>query len=61
MKKLITRLGLIAIAICFIQTISFSQQTISGVIVDSSDEPIIGASIIIVGTTTGTILYCWMR
>ncbi len=55
MKKLITRLGLIAIAICFIQTISFSQQTISGVIVDSSDEPIIGASIIIVGTTTGTI------
>ena len=55
MKKLITRIGLIAIAICFIQTISFSQQTISGVIVDSANEPIIGASVIIVGTTTGTI------
>ena len=55
MKKLITRIGLIAIAICFIQTISFSQQTISGVIVDSANDPIIGASVIIVGTTTGTI------
>ena len=55
MKKLITRLGLIAVAICFIQSFTFSQQTISGVIVDANSEPIIGASIIVVGTTVGTV------
>jgi len=55
MKKLITRLGLVAIAICFIHSISFSQQTINGTIVDSANEAIIGASVIIVGTTNGTV------
>lgn len=32
-----------------------AQQTLQGVVIDSSGEPIIGASILVVGTTNGTI------
>ena len=55
MKKQFTRLGLVAIAMCFVQTFLFSQSTISGTILDTADEPVIGASIIVVGTTVGTV------
>ena len=55
MKKIITRLGVLAIAMLLLQSITYSQQNISGIIVDSANEPIIGASVIIVGTTVGTI------
>lgn len=35
--------------------IAFAQQTIKGVVTDRTSEPIIGASIVVKGTTTGTI------
>ncbi len=45
------------LALLFIlsQSYAFSQQTISGRIVDDNNEPIIGASILGVGTSAGTI------
>ena len=55
MKKLFYRLGMIALLFTLCQTYSFSQQTISGRILDGNNEPIIGASILGVGTSAGTI------
>ena len=34
---------------------ALSAQTISGTITDSSGEPLIGASVLVEGTTTGTV------
>jgi len=34
---------------------AFAQQTVSGVVVDKTNEPIIGASVMVKGTTVGTI------
>ena len=36
-------------------TLAMAQTNIKGVVVDESGEPVIGASIIVVGTTTGTV------
>jgi len=55
MKRLISRLGLLALLVVFSQSFTFSQQTISGKITDANNEPIIGASVIAVGTSSGTI------
>lgn len=42
--------------LCFIFTLSFSQQTISGTVTDAkSGEPLIGVSIKVKGTSTGVI------
>ena len=54
MKKLYSRL----FAVVFMSVISmtmYSQQTISGKIVDLENEPVIGATVIVKGTTIGTI------
>ncbi|MFH6767560.1 TonB-dependent receptor [Gaetbulibacter aquiaggeris] len=39
----------------FLGSISYSQTTISGTVVDDSGQPIPGANILVVGTTTGTV------
>ena len=36
-------------------TMAIAQTTIKGTVVDETGEPVIGASIIVVGTTTGTV------
>jgi len=55
MKKLFTNLGLAALLVVLCQSFAISQQSISGVITDASGEPVIGANIIVKGTTVGTI------
>ncbi|MCF8274882.1 MAG: TonB-dependent receptor [Flavobacteriaceae bacterium] len=39
----------------FICSISYSQTTISGTVVDDSSQPIPGANILVIGTSTGTV------
>lgn len=36
-------------------TFAMAQTSIKGTVVDETGEPVIGASIIVVGTTTGTV------
>lgn len=55
MKKLFTRLGMLALLFILSQSYAFSQQTISGIILDNNNEAVIGASVIGVGTSSGTI------
>ncbi len=50
-----TNLGLTALLIILCQSFAISQQSISGVITDTSGDPVIGANIIVKGTTVGTI------
>ena len=46
---------ILPILLLFLGGISYSQTTISGTVVDDSGQPIPGANIIIVGTSTGTV------
>lgn len=47
---------LLIMAFMVMSVVSYGQRTISGTILDTdSSEPLIGASVIVVGTTTGTI------
>ena len=46
---------ILPIFLLFLGGISYSQTTISGTVVDDSGQPIPGANILIVGTTTGTV------
>lgn len=40
----------------FVGAVAYAQTTVTGTVVDAAnDEPIIGASVLVVGTTTGTI------
>lgn len=47
--------SILSILLLFISVSAFSQTTITGTVVDDSGQPIPGANVIIVGTTTGTI------
>jgi len=44
-----------AMLFMFCQTFIFSQSTITGKIIDDSNEPLIGASVVVKGTSIGTI------
>ena len=56
MKKITTYLGLCFLFMLLCSVGLQAQRTISGVITDgSSNEPLIGASVLVDGTTTGTI------
>ncbi|MDH3323987.1 MAG: TonB-dependent receptor, partial [Flavobacteriaceae bacterium] len=46
---------ILPILLLFFCSISYSQTTISGTVVDDSGQPIPGANILVVGTTTGTV------
>ena len=48
---------LLSLLVCLITSVTFvmAQSTIKGIVVDETGEPVIGASIIVVGTATGTI------
>jgi len=51
----IVKLTLIMLMICFMQVYSQAQQTVSGKVTDVSGQPMPGVSIIIKGTTQGTV------
>ncbi len=55
MKKMFTNLGLSALLVILCQSFAFSQQTVAGVITDSAGDAVIGANVIVKGTTVGTI------
>lgn len=55
MKKLFLRLGFMALVILFSQSEILAQTDVSGVVTDSNGDPLIGASVIVKGTTVGTI------
>jgi TonB-linked SusC/RagA family outer membrane protein len=55
MKKMFTKLGFSALLMILIQSFAISQQSISGVITSTDGEPVIGANVIVKGTTVGTI------
>jgi TonB-linked SusC/RagA family outer membrane protein len=55
MKKLYSRLFAVVFMSMVSMTMMYSQQTISGKIVDTNNEPIIGATVLVKGTTVGTI------
>jgi len=50
MKKLL----LLIISICTIATMAISQRTITGTVDDDNGEPLIGANVVVKGTTVGT-------
>ena len=55
MKKLFTFCFTLAL-VTLISTVGFSQKTISGVVTDAdNNEPLIGANVLIAGSSTGTI------
>ncbi len=49
------RLSLVIAFVCFAFGLAFAQQTITGSVTDVSGEPLIGASILVKGTTSGTV------
>ncbi len=55
MKKLFTKLGLVGLLLVMGQGFLSAQNSISGVIVDTNGDPVIGATILVKGTTVGTI------
>ncbi|MCP9236060.1 SusC/RagA family TonB-linked outer membrane protein [Lewinella sp. JB7] len=49
------RLSLVMALVCFAFGMALAQRTISGTVTDKSDLPLIGASILVKGTTSGTV------
>ena len=49
------RLSLVLALVCFAFGLAVAQRTISGTVTDESGEPLIGASILVKGTTSGTV------
>ncbi|GGG38318.1 TonB-dependent receptor [Bizionia arctica] len=47
--------SILSLLLLFICGISYSQTTISGIVTDENSQPIPGANVIIVGTSTGTV------
>ena len=55
MMKNRLRMALATLLLLVGGSIAFAQQRITGTIVDLSGQPVIGASVVIPGTTTGTV------
>jgi outer membrane receptor protein involved in Fe transport len=47
--------SILSIFLLFFCATAFSQTTITGLVVDDNEQPVPGANVIVVGTTTGTI------
>ena len=48
------KLSLVLLAVFFAFGVSMAQRTVSGVVTDQTGEPLIGANVVVKGTTTGT-------
>ena len=57
MDKLIIpfRKGMVLFLLIVSSLVAYAQQTVSGVVVDEAGEPLIGVSILVKGTTNGSI------
>lgn len=55
MKKLFSKLGIIAQVILFSQSEIFAQSNIAGVLKDSNGDSLIGASVLVKGVAVGSI------
>ena len=55
MMKNHLRIALAALLLLVAGSVAFAQQRITGTIVDLSGQPVIGASVMIPGTTTGAV------
>ena len=54
-SQVLNRIAVFA-AMAFVSVFAYAQITVTGTIIDAAnDEPIIGASVLVMGTTTGTI------
>jgi TonB-linked SusC/RagA family outer membrane protein len=49
------RISLVLTMLLFVVSVSIAQRTITGVVTDPNSEPMVGASIIVKGTTKGTV------
>ena len=54
MNQQIKRLS-VALASCMLWLVSFAQQTVTGQVKDATGEPLIGVSVMVKGTTSGTV------
>ena len=50
----VKRLSMLALS-CMFFLMSFAQSTVTGIVKDNAGEPIVGASVLIKGTSTGTV------
>ena len=50
----VKRLSMLALS-CMFCLMSFAQSTVTGNVKDNAGEPIVGASVLIKGTSTGTV------
>ena len=55
MKYLFTKSCLLLVSVLFLSTSVMAQFTVTGSVKDSQDEPLIGVSILVKGTATGTV------
>ena len=53
--RFLRRLFPLLVSIVVPLTLSAQKTTITGVVVDSNNEPVIGASVLVKGTSTGTV------
>ncbi|MCP9236057.1 SusC/RagA family TonB-linked outer membrane protein [Lewinella sp. JB7] len=49
------RLSLVIAFVCFACGLALAQQTVTGTVLDARGEPLIGASLLVEGTTSGTV------
>lgn len=54
-KKNVYVMAVIIFLLTFVNSEIFAQQSVSGTVVDDSGEPVVGATVIVKGTTNGTI------
>jgi len=54
MKRLFFTCKCILLIMCLGVTVSFAQRTVSGTVTDQNNDPVIGAAVLVKGTTSGT-------
>ncbi len=49
------RISLVITLVCFAFSMAIAQRTVTGTVTDNSGETLIGASVLVKGTTSGTV------
>jgi len=55
MKSRVSKLCIVLVASLFISVSAFAQKVVTGTVVDTFGDPVIGANVVIKGTTEGTM------